>query len=210
MHHLNKSRQKRGNAQRKKNNAWFLRNYWLKVVCLFFISIKAKNFYYATKIKRRQKGGFKLFKTICEHKKKLTSTLLVLFVAMIMVVGYTGFVSASGSSPLWGDMQQVGGDEGLGSSIAPSAGGGDEAAGEVIGKIENQVTSMIVTIRVLAAIAAVIFVIWIGIIFFTSGGNPMKLAAAKTQIGLFFAALVLIFAAEPIVRFILSWFVGDN
>lgn len=77
---------------------------------------------------------------------------------------------------------------------------------EILKKIDDQVSNIVATVRVIATIAAVVFVIWLGIIFFTSGGNPQRLMQAKTQVAMFFLSLVCIFLAEPIVRFILSWF----
>jgi len=86
-------------------------------------------------------------------------------------------------------------------------GGGQADAAEILATIEEQVSSGVAALRVIATIFSVVFIIWIGIIFFTSGGNPARLVTAKTQILLLFIALFCIFAAEPIVRFILSWFI---
>ncbi len=81
---------------------------------------------------------------------------------------------------------------------------------EILNAIDDKVSQIVTTVRVIATIGAVVFVIWLGIIFFTSGGDPRTLANAKTQVGLFFVSLICIFLAEPIVRFILSWFIGTG
>lgn len=76
---------------------------------------------------------------------------------------------------------------------------------QILEDIDRQVANIVGTVRVIAAIFAVIFVIWIGIVFLTSGGNPQRLMQVKTQIALFFVSLICIFMAEGIVRFFLSW-----
>jgi len=93
----------------------------------------------------------------------------------------------------------------VGEQIGP--GGSEADALQILREIEKQISNVVATVRVIATIAAVIFIIWLGIIFFTSGGNPQRLAQAKVQVAMFFVSLICIFAAEPIVRFILSWFV---
>jgi hypothetical protein len=127
--------------------------------------------------------------------------LLSVLVMMVLVCGIAAPVAAT---PLYDEIKDQ--TDKVGESIVPGA-GGDQDAEEIISQVETQITNIVVTVRVIAAIAAVIFVIWIGIVFFTSGGNPIRLAQAKTQVALFFVSLICIFAAEPIVRFILSWFI---
>jgi hypothetical protein len=127
----------------------------------------------------------------------LASILIIVF----LVCGIAAPVAAGN---LWDTIRDQ--TRSIGESIVPGA-GGDQDAEEIISQVETQITNIVVTVRVIAAIAAVIFVIWIGIVFFTSGGNPIRLAQAKTQVALFFVSLICIFAAEPIVRFILSWFI---
>jgi hypothetical protein len=92
--------------------------------------------------------------------------------------------------------------------ISPNAGGGQDEA-EILRQIDERISNIVATVRVLATIFAVVFFIWMGFIFFTAGGNPHKLVEAKTQIVMFFISMLCIFAAEPIVRFVLSWFLTD-
>lgn len=79
----------------------------------------------------------------------------------------------------------------------------DEIA--ILEQIDEKVSNVVATVRVVFTILAVIFVIWVGIIIFTSGSNPQKLASAKTYAVLFLVSTLCIFAAEPIARFVLSW-----
>lgn len=55
------------------------------------------------------------------------------------------------------------------------------------------------TIRQLAVVGAIVFIIWAGIVFAGSGGNDRKISQAKTMLGVFLVCLILIFKAESIV-----------
>lgn len=130
-----------------------------------------------------------------KHGKKLMTAMLALMLVMTFVV--PAYASTKGLYEDWKP-----------DSIAKEIGkGGGADTTEILQKIDEQVANIVGTVRVIAAIFAVIFVIWIGVVFLTSGGNPQRLVQVKTQIVLFFLSLVCIFMAEPIVRFFLSWVV---
>lgn len=136
-----------------------------------------------------------MMKFIRNYGKQLVTILTV----MVLVLGFTGTAFAIDS--LYNELE----GEGNISDRIQTGSGADEK--EILTKIDEQVSSIVTTVRVIATIFAVVFIIWIGITFVTSGGHPQKLMQIKSQIVLFFLSLVFIFMAEPIVRFVLSWFI---
>lgn len=129
-----------------------------------------------------------------------TRILSIALLTVLFVIFCSGVVFADGIE----DIYEHWSGKSVGEQISQS--GSDADALQILREIEQQVSNVVATIRVIATIAAVIFFIWLGVVFFTSGGNPQRLAQAKTQVAMFFVSLICIFAAEPIVRFILSWF----
>lgn len=140
-------------------------------------------------------------KMLKKHNKKIIALLTV----MILMLGFTAvaYANGDGAGKLYDDVKK--------NSIADQIRkGGNVNEKEILDKFDRQVSNVVTTVRVIAAISAVIFVIWLGIIFITSGGNPQRLAQAKTQVVMFFISMICIFLAEPIVRFVLSWFIGGE
>jgi len=136
---------------------------------------------------------------------KITITALLL-VALLTLTATPVFANPDGGGV--GDLYDRLDQGSIADQITPGQGANlDET--EILQKIDERVSSVVATVRVLATIFAVIFMIWMGFIFFTAGGNPHKLADAKTQIIFFFVSMLFIFAAEPIVRFVMSWFLPD-
>lgn len=133
-------------------------------------------------------------KFISSHGRHIVAILTV----MMIVLGFVGAAYASAIDEIYND------HKGNISDKIKSDGSTDDR--EILRKIDEQVSNIVATVRVIATIAAVVFVIWIGIVFITSGGHPQRLMQIKTQIVLFFVSLICIFMAEPIVRFVLSWF----
>ncbi len=132
--------------------------------------------------------------------KSYNKQLIAILTVMVLVLGFTG--TAFAIDGLY-DQFEDGGSK-ISDRIQDGGNGADEK--EILRKIDEQVSSIVTTVRVIATIFAVVFVIWIGITFVTSGGHPQRLMQIKSQIVLFFLSLVFIFLAEPIVRFVLSWF----
>ncbi len=131
---------------------------------------------------------------------KLIALILICF---LLIVSFAGVVFANKSA-----VEEIY-DEFAGKSIAEQIKPGENRdATAILVEIEQKISAVVATVRVIATIFAVMFFIWIGLVFFTAGGSPQKLMGAKTQVAMFFVSMLCIFAAEPIVRFVLSWFIS--
>ncbi|NSW82757.1 MAG: TrbC/VirB2 family protein [Syntrophothermus sp.] len=75
---------------------------------------------------------------------------------------------------------------------------------EVKGEAKKLGDTIVDALRQIAAVAAVIFVVWAGYLFWTGGGNPQKLAMAKDRVLWFLVAMLFVFGAEKIVGFIIK------
>jgi len=134
------------------------------------------------------------------RKKIITTVLLVTIISMLAA---PVFADGSGMGSLYDRIKKPS----IAEEIIPQGGGSNET--QILELIDEKVSSIVATVRVLATIFAVIFLIWMGLIFFTAGNNPQKLMGAKTQMAFFFISMLLIFLAEPIVRFVMSWFLPE-
>jgi len=77
---------------------------------------------------------------------------------------------------------------------------------DIIEKVDEGGFKAVTTIRSVAIVAAVIFLVWAGIIFWGAGGNPGKISEAKSKLIWFFIALVFIFMAENIFATLADFF----
>lgn len=75
---------------------------------------------------------------------------------------------------------------------------------EVKGEAKKLGDTIVDALRQIASIAAVIFIVWAGYLFWTGGGNPQKLAMAKDRVLWFLVAMLFVFGAEKIVGFIIK------
>lgn len=139
-------------------------------------------------------------------KRFITTLLLVSILVLIATPVFANTnTGRSGVEDLYDKLDDRGS---IAEQILPGAGGGQSET-QILSRIDERVSDVVATVRVIATMFAVVFFIWMGFIFFTAGGNPHKLVEAKTQIVMFFISMLCIFAAEPIVRFVLSWFLTD-
>lgn len=134
---------------------------------------------------------------------KKTIIMMLLIVMVLSLFAAPAFADKSSVEDLYESIKK----DSIAGEITTQQGGPSET--EILQKIDERVSAIVATVRVLSTIFAVIFLIWMGIIFFTAGNNPQKLMGAKTQIVFFFISMLFIFLAEPIVRFVLSWFLTD-
>lgn len=135
-----------------------------------------------------------------KRKKQVFSAIQVMLAVVLMLgafVATSGDLSASTLDQFTPGNSLI--DE------ATSRGGG-RGADEIITEIDEQVRNLVGIVRALAIIGAIVFILWTGIVLFTSGGDPRKLATLKTSITLFFISMILFFSSEAVVRLIVSWF----
>lgn len=95
------------------------------------------------------------------------------------------------------------GDQSLTESLKDATSSGGE---DIIQKVDEGGYKAVNTIRSVAIVAAVIFLVWAGIIFWGAGGNPAKISEAKSKLIWFFVALVFIFMAENIFATLADFF----
>lgn len=77
---------------------------------------------------------------------------------------------------------------------------------DIIDKVDEGGYKIVETVRSIAIVAAVIFIVWAGIVFWGAGGNPGKISEAKGKLIWFFIALVFIFMAENIFTTLANFF----
>lgn len=77
---------------------------------------------------------------------------------------------------------------------------------DLVTNVDTIAANVITFVRSLAALAAVIFLVWAGIIFWVNGRDARAMAEAKTQLVVFVIALFLIMGAEQIVGTLFNLF----
>ena len=94
-------------------------------------------------------------KMLKKHNKKIIALLAV----MILMLGFTAVAYANdGAGKLYDDVKK--------NSIADQIRKGSNVnEKEILDKFDKQVSNVVTTVRVIAAISAVIFVIWLGIFY---------------------------------------------
>lgn len=130
------------------------------------------------------------------------NTLVTVLVFLLVFVFFVNVVFADDVDDIYEKMKEK---SKIAEQIGPDAASGKNAT-EILSEIEEKVSNGVATVRVVATIFAVVFFIWMGFVLFLSSGNPQKLSQVKLQFTMFCLSLICIFMAEPIVRFILSWF----
>jgi len=76
----------------------------------------------------------------------------------------------------------------------------------LVTNVDTIAGNVITFVRSLAALAAVVFLVWAGIIFWVNGRDARAMAEAKTQLVVFVVALFLIMGSEQIVGALFSLF----
>ncbi len=139
---------------------------------------------------------------------KKTIVLAILLIVIVSLISAPVFATGDEETPGGSSVEELytrmKGTDSLTERITSQEDGPTET--QILSMIDERISHIVATVRVLATIFAVIFLIWMGLVFFTAGNNPQKLMGAKTQLVFFFISMLMIFLAEPIVRFVLSWF----
>ncbi|MCF8010918.1 MAG: hypothetical protein K9L17_08405 [Clostridiales bacterium] len=86
--------------------------------------------------------------------------------------------------------------ENIGEVVEEHAQEGGKALKEEITILVGNVVSFA---RGIAGVLGVVFVLWAGFIFWGAGGDPRKMAFAKSMIAGFILCIIFVFAAEKIV-----------
>lgn len=137
--------------------------------------------------------------TICKHRKKIVLFLITITIGILISFSYADIAYAD----IWSRMESP--NREVGNALIPS--GSASGQPEVVTTMDRVIGITVTVVRTIAALVAVLFVVWIGFIFLTSGGDAMRIASAKTQIVIFLISVIIVFMTEPIVRFVLNWFV---
>lgn len=77
---------------------------------------------------------------------------------------------------------------------------------DIVEKVDEGGFKAVTTLRSIAIVAAVLFLVWAGVIFWGAGGNPGKISEAKSKLIWFFVALIFIFMAENIFATLAEFF----
>ncbi len=115
---------------------------------------------------------------------------LILFIVLSLAFMCAGAASADQGSLTDAVRQYQGGQ-------------GGQAIAEEIDRVGSSIVGFA---RGIFGVAAVIFIMWAGVVFYGAGGDPNRIAMAKKLVAGFIVAMICIFSAEKIVGGLLGLF----
>lgn len=115
---------------------------------------------------------------------------LILFIVLSLAFMCAGAASADQGSLADAVRQYQGGQ-------------GGQAIAEEIDRVGSSIVGFA---RGIFGVAAVIFIMWAGVVFYGAGGDPNRIAMAKRLVAGFIVAMICIFSAEKIVGGLLGLF----
>jgi hypothetical protein len=128
-----------------------------------------------------------------------TTAIIVSFISITGLISASPVLAASFSQPLQ-VVADAKGDAcaGIGLTGAGCTGAGAQTQANTL------VSTAVNLFAVLVGVAAVVMIMIAGLKYTTSGGDPSKIASAKTTLIYALVGLVVVAAAETIVRFVLG------
>jgi hypothetical protein len=128
-------------------------------------------------------------------KKKLLLAITG-FIVMMTAFALVPAVVSAATDPFQGVCQSGGGG---GSPVCGTGGGADPLAGQ-----NGAIVRITTILAIVAGIVSVIFLVWGGIKYITSGGDSSGVSSAKNTIIAALIGLVIAALARPIINFVIG------